>query len=66
MIDSLRARVTAEKDLVMLQKCVFKYTDLSSAENFVTPVSGVVCDLLRARVTAEKDSVMVKIAKVHL
>jgi len=50
----------------MLKKCVLKYTGLSFVENFVTPVSGVVCDLLRARVTAEKDSVMVKIAKVRL
>jgi len=66
VIDSLRARVTAEKDLVMHKKCVFKYTYLSFVENFVTPVSGVLCDLLRTRVTAEKDSVMVKIAKVRL
>jgi len=40
VFDSLRARVTAEKDMVMLKKFVFKYTDLSFVENFVTPVSG--------------------------
>ena len=63
VFDSLRSRVTAEKDLVMLKKCMFKYTDLSFVENCVTPVSGVVCGLLRARVTAKKDSVMVKNCK---
>jgi len=30
VFDSLRARVTAKKDLMMLKTCVFKYTDLSS------------------------------------
>ena len=29
VIDSLRARVTAEKDSVMLKKSVFEYTDPS-------------------------------------
>jgi len=64
----LRARVTTEKDLVVLRSASVrvKCTDFSFVENLVTPVIGVVCDLLHARVTAEKDSVVLRSASVRV